>query len=111
MTLHRFVDPIDGHVAESKLKGVVPIVLHRLLLNHDAGAGFNNGYRDNVALLIEDLGHADFFADDAFLHVYTSLVTPFPRRPLATPLRRGRSRLSETGEHDLAGKSANRVTV
>ena len=40
-----------------------------LLLSDNAGACFHNGNRDNLAALIEDLGHAHFFADDCFLHL------------------------------------------
>ena len=40
MSLHGLVDPVDGHVAETELQRVVPVVGHRFLLDHDAGAGF-----------------------------------------------------------------------
>ena len=40
-----------------------------LFLSNYAGASFNDGYRNHIALLIEDLGHADLLADDTFLHV------------------------------------------
>ena len=60
------------HVAEAQLDGYVAVGLNGLLLSHDAGACFHNGNRDHLAALIEDLGHAHFFADDCFLHVWFS---------------------------------------
>ena len=55
-------------VAKAKLDGGVAVGLNGLLLSHDAGACFHNGNRDDLAALIEDLGHAHFFADDCFFH-------------------------------------------
>ena len=55
-------------VAKAELDGGVAVGLNGLLLSHDAGACFHNGNRDDLAALIEDLGHAHFFADDCFFH-------------------------------------------
>ena len=73
----------DGDVAEADLNRGVAVVLHGLLLDNHAGPRFDDGDRDDVALLVEDLRHADLLADDSFLHVYTSLVIGWPpdRRP------------------------------
>ena len=53
----------------TQLNGLIAILLGGLLLHHGAGAGLDHGHRDHVASFIEDLGHADLFADDRFLHV------------------------------------------
>ena len=55
-------------VAKAELDGGVAVGLNGLLLGNDAGACFHNGNRDDLAALIEDLGHAHFFADDCFFH-------------------------------------------
>ena len=36
---------------------------------NDAGACLNNSDRDDLAALIEDLGHTDLLTDDCFLHL------------------------------------------
>ena len=53
----------------TQLNGLIAILLGGLLLHHGAGPGLDHGHRDHAASLIEDLGHADLFADDRFLHV------------------------------------------
>ena len=53
----------------TQLNGLIAILLGGLLLHHSAGPGLDHGHRDHAASLIEDLGHADLFADDRFLHV------------------------------------------
>ena len=58
------------HVAKAKLDGGVAVGLNGLLLSDNAGACFHNGNRNDLAALIEDLGHAHFFADDCFLHFW-----------------------------------------
>ena len=57
-------------IAEAKLNGIIAVFFGGLLLNHDAGACFDHGYRNDLAALIENLGHAHFFADDCFLHLH-----------------------------------------
>ena len=59
---------------EAKLDGAVAVVLLGLLLSDDAGTRFDNGHGNDLAALIEDLGHAHFFADDCFLHVLFSFL-------------------------------------
>ncbi len=57
------------HVVEAQLYGNIAFFFCGLLpLSHGAGACFNHGNRNHLAALIEDLRHADFFADDCFLH-------------------------------------------
>ena len=53
----------------TQLNGLIAILLGGLLLHHSAGAGLDQGDGNHLASLIEDLGHADLFADDRFLHV------------------------------------------
>ena len=57
----------DGLITQ--LNGLIAILLGGLLLHHSAGAGLDHGHGDHAASFIEDLGHADLFADDRFLHV------------------------------------------
>ena len=57
----------DGLITQ--LNGVVAILLGGLLLHHGAGAGLDQGDGHHMAGFIEDLGHADLFADDRFLHL------------------------------------------
>ena len=60
---HRFVDPFWFHeLNESELHGVVTVLLFRLLLNDDAGAGLNNGNRNDGSVILQQLRHTDFFA-------------------------------------------------
>ena len=58
----------DVFIAE--LNCFVAVVFCGLLLCYSAGACSYNGYRNDITLLIEDLGHTDFLADDAFFHFY-----------------------------------------
>ncbi len=55
-------------VLKAQLYGYVAVGLNGLLLSNDAGACFHYGNRNNLAGLIEDLGHTHFLADDCFLH-------------------------------------------
>ena len=55
-------------ILEAQLHGGVAVGLDGLLLGDHAGACFHDGNRDDLAGLIEDLGHAHFLADDCFLH-------------------------------------------
>ena len=62
------------HILEAQLHGNVTVLLQGFLLRHDTGAGLDDGHRNHLAALIEDLGHAHFFADDCFLHVFFSFL-------------------------------------
>ena len=54
------------HVAIAELDRFIAVLFSGLLLRHDARAGLDHGDRDHVAGFVEDLRHADFFADDRF---------------------------------------------
>ena len=58
---------------EAQLNGGVAFLFDCLLLDHFAGAGLNDRDGHDLALLIEDLGHADLLADDGLFHG----VSPF----------------------------------
>ena len=68
MTLGRLVDLAGGDVAEAQLHGLVAVAFHGLLLHHGAGASLDHGDGNDLAVLIEQLSHAQFLADDTFLH-------------------------------------------
>ena len=55
---------------KTQLDGVVAVLLGGLLLHHGAGSSLNQGDGHHTAGRIEDLGHADLFADDRFLHLH-----------------------------------------
>ena len=62
----------DGLIAH--LHGLITVVLDSLLLHHGAGAGFDDGHGDDLAVGVKDLRHADLFADDCLFHlVFSSL--------------------------------------
>ena len=64
----RFGELALGNLLITQLNGLVAILLGGLLLHHGAGAGLDQGDGHHPAGFIEDLGHADLFADDRFLH-------------------------------------------
>ena len=59
-------------VAEAELHRGIALFFRGLLLGDHTGTGLDDGDRNDVAALIEDLGHAHFFADDCFLHLVVS---------------------------------------
>ena len=59
-------------VLKTELDGVVALFLLGLLLDNDARPRLDDGYRNDLASLIEDLRHADLFADDCFFHGISS---------------------------------------
>ena len=61
-----------GHVLIAQLDGLIAFLLGSLLLNNGAGSRLDDSDGDHMAVFIEDLGHAHFFADDCF-HVFSSL--------------------------------------
>ena len=63
----RLVQFLLLHVLEAELHSVVAFLLSGLDLGYHARACFDDGYRDNLALSVEDLGHADLLADDSFV--------------------------------------------
>ena len=62
-----------GHILVAQLNRIVAFLLGSLLLNDRAGSRLNDGDGDHVAVLVKNLGHAHFFADDC-LHVYFLLL-------------------------------------
>ena len=55
-------------VLKAKLYGVVAVFFGGLLLGHDAGAGLDDGDRDEAVVGVPDLGHAELRAQQA-LHL------------------------------------------
>ena len=62
------VDLLGGNLAEAQLNSLIAIALDSLLLHDGAGACLDDSYGNNLAALIEQLGHTDFLADNAFNH-------------------------------------------
>ena len=56
----------------TQLNGLIAVLLSALLLHDGAGAGLDHRNGDHASGFIEDLGHADLFADDRFFHTGTS---------------------------------------
>jgi len=52
------------NLAEGKLNGRVTVTLGFADRGHRAGSGFDHRYRDDGAVLGEDLGHAELSSDD-----------------------------------------------
>ena len=50
-------------VAQPELHRVIAVVLRRLLLQHGAGTRFDDGDADEIAVRVEQLRHAKFFAE------------------------------------------------
>ena len=57
-----------GDFFEAELNGVVAFLFLGRLRGDRAGAGFDHSDRNDLACFIEDLRHADLFADDGFFH-------------------------------------------
>ena len=68
VTCSCLVDLLGGNLAEAQLNSLIAIALDSLLLHDGAGACLDDGDGDNLAALIEQLGHTDFLADNAFNH-------------------------------------------
>jgi len=67
VALHGLGDPLDLAVLDqAELHRRVAVLLLRLALHDDAGAGLEDGDGDRPPVLGVDLGHADLLADDAF---------------------------------------------
>ena len=67
------VEVVLLNFGEAELNGSIAFLISGLLLNDRAGTGFDNGYGNNLAGLIENLGHADFLSDDCLFHLISSL--------------------------------------
>ena len=55
---------------QTKLNGIVPVLLPALLLDHHAGAGLQNRDRDDPAVFIKDLAHPHLYANKSVDHVF-----------------------------------------
>ena len=83
------------NVLETELYGVVTVLLLGLELRNDAGARLDDGAGDDLAVGVEDLGHADLLADDRFVRhsVFSSLkgywLTAFGRQHDLAARKRG----------------------
>jgi hypothetical protein len=53
-----------GNLAKGELHGCVTVALSIAHGGDLAGAGLDHRYRDNRAVLAEDLGHAELLAED-----------------------------------------------
>ena len=62
-----------GNILEAQLNRIVAFLFGSLLLNDRAGTRLNDSDGDHVAVLVKNLGHTHFFADDC-LHVYFLLL-------------------------------------
>ena len=49
--------------AQTDLHRMVAIILRRLFLQDGAGTQFNHGHANEIAVRVEQLGHAKFFAE------------------------------------------------
>ena len=61
-----FVDLLGGNLAEAQLNSLVAIALDGLLLHDGAGTSLDDGDGNDLAVRVEQLGHTDFLADNAF---------------------------------------------
>ena len=68
VTCSCLVDLLGGNLAEAQLNSLVAIALDGLLLHDGAGTSLDDGDGDDLAILVEQLGHTDFLADNAFNH-------------------------------------------
>ena len=68
VTLGGLVDLLGAHFAVAHLNSLIAVRLNGLLLHDGAGAGLDDGDRNDLAVGVEQLGHAQLLADDTFLH-------------------------------------------
>ena len=72
VTLFRLRQLLLGDVFKAELDGVIAFLFLGHLRGDRAGARLDHGDGDDLACFIEDLRHADLFADDGFLHMISS---------------------------------------
>ena len=72
VALLRLGELLLGYFLVTELDCFVSFLLLGHLLHDHAGAGFNDGDRNDLTSLVEDLRHADLLADDGFLHFISS---------------------------------------
>ena len=68
VALGGLVYALSGNFAEAQLNCLIAVALNGLLLHYGAGTSLDDGYGNDLAVLIEQLSHAQLFADDTFLH-------------------------------------------
>ena len=68
VTCSCLVDLLGGNLAEAQLNSLVAIALDGLLLHDGAGTSLDDGDGNDLAVRVEQLGHTDFLADNAFNH-------------------------------------------
>ena len=86
-----WVEFLFGYFLIAELDCCVAFLLFRHLRSDHAGTCFNDSHRNDLAGFVKNLSHADFFANDGFLHSISScwlLVAPLgpgmPVQRLAT---------------------------
>ena len=62
------VELLFAGLVKAQLQSGVAVFFHRLDLHHGAGARFHYRDGDDLAVRSKDLRHADFAADDCFIH-------------------------------------------
>ena len=80
VSLHRLGQPRLLHeLHQPDLGGIVAVLGDRLALGHDAGASLQHRDRVNITLVIEELRHADFLAENSVdCHFLSSTPLPVP---------------------------------
>ncbi|EJX06461.1 hypothetical protein, secreted [gut metagenome] len=74
VALGGLIDVVCGDFAVTQLHSLIAVALDGFFLHDSAGAGLDDGHRYNLAVFIEQLSHAQLFADDTFLHVLFLLI-------------------------------------
>ena len=72
MAFLRFVGIFHADLAKAELYSGIAIVFSGLFLDHYTRSGFYNSYRNNLAVVIKNLRHADFLTNDTFFHCLSS---------------------------------------
>ena len=67
VTLLRLVQASFLNILKTELYSIVAVLLLGLELSYNARTCFDYGAGDNLAVSVEDLGHADLLADDCFV--------------------------------------------
>ena len=68
MPRFRFVDKPGANVAEPDLDSHIAVRFNTFELRDNAGACFYHGNRHDFSPVVEDLGHADFSAQNCVYH-------------------------------------------
>jgi hypothetical protein len=78
MALLRFSQILRLGIAKSNLYGIITVTILRANLRDDARTGFDDRHRDGLSGRAEDLGHADFTAQQTSDHNHTSAAYGLP---------------------------------